>query len=115
MNSLMTIHPYKVQGMWVFDDPNVGLVQEPFVSGADVLIDRMVAHVPDAEAGVTLIFSGSPFPGYQHEFQRRREEYGGHWYQSDEYQAEGWLCPALFKYFETAPERLYVLVKEGKN
>lgn len=114
MNSLMTIHPYKVNGVWVFDDPTVELVQEPFVSGADVLIDRMVEHIPHAEEGVTLIFSGGPFPGYQHEFRRLREEYGGNWYQSDEYQLEGWLCPALFKYFEAAPERLYVEVK-GKN
>ena len=99
MNSLMVIHPYKVQGVWVFDDPTVGLVQEPFVSGADVLIDRMVAHIPNAEAGVTLVFSGGPFPGYQHEFQRRRAEYGGHWYHSDEYQAEGWLCPCAVQVF----------------
>jgi hypothetical protein len=24
---------------------------------------------------------------------------------------EGWLCPALFKYFEEAPKRIYVQVK----
>ena len=112
MNSLMAIHPYKVNGTWVFDDPTVGLTQEPFVSGADVLIDRMVAHIPDAESGMTLVFSGSPFPGYQHEFRKLREEHGGNWYQSDEYQLEGWLCPALFKYFDEAPDRLYVQVKE---
>jgi hypothetical protein len=107
----MAIQPYKVQGVWVFDDSAAGLVREPFVAGADVLIDRMVAHIPDAESGVTLVFSGNPFPGYQHEFQRRREEYGGRWYHSDEYQMEGWLCPAMFKYFDAAPEKLYVEVK----
>ena len=111
MNSLMAIHPYKVEGVWVFDDPAVGLVQEPFVSGADVLIDHMVRDVPSAESGVTLVFSASPFPGYQHAFELRREEYGGHWYFSEEYKSEGWLCPALFKYFAEAPETLYVEVK----
>ncbi len=111
MNSLMAIHPYKIQGTWVFDDPAVGLVQEPFVSGADVLIDRMVADIPDAESGVTLVFSANPFPGYQHEFERRREEYGGNWYFSEEYQLEGWLCPALFKYFAAAPEKLFVQLR----
>jgi hypothetical protein len=111
MNSLFAIHPYKERGIWIFDDPAVGLVREPFVAGADVLIDRMVQDIPNAEAGVTLVFSGSPFPGYQHEFQRRREEYGGNWYFSDEFQMEGWLCPALFKYFDSAPEKLFVQVK----
>jgi hypothetical protein len=48
--------------MWVFDDARVGLVQEPFVSGADTWIDRVVADIPDAENGFTLIFSSSPFP-----------------------------------------------------
>jgi hypothetical protein len=107
----MAIHPYKQEGVWVFDDPAVDLVAEPFVAGADVLIDKMVEHIPDAEAGVTLVFSADPFPGYQHEFERRREEYGGNWYWSPAYQMEGWLCPALFKYFAEAPEKLFVQVK----
>jgi hypothetical protein len=111
MNSLMAIHPYKREGVWVFDDPAVDLVAEPFVAGADVLIDKMVEHIPNAKAGVTLVFSANPFPGYQHEFERRREEYGGNWYWSPEYRMEGWLCPALFKYFAEAPAKLYVQVK----
>lgn len=111
MNSLMAIHPYKLQGVWVFDDSAVGLVAEPFVSGADVLIDKMVEHIPNAETGVTLVFSAGPFPGYQQEFERQREEYGGNWYWSPAYQMEGWLCPALFKYFAEAPEKLYVEAK----
>jgi hypothetical protein len=42
MNVINVIAPYKHQGMWVFDDPRVGLVQEPFVAGADTIIDRVV-------------------------------------------------------------------------
>lgn len=107
MNAIVAIHPYKANGMWVFDDPAVGLVQEPFVSGADAIIDRAVAWIPKAEEGFTLIFSATPFPGFQFEFQWRREEYGGNWYYNGALEMEGWLCPALFKYFEAAPERLY--------
>ncbi|MEH1853008.1 MAG: hypothetical protein V7L11_15380 [Nostoc sp.] len=51
MNSIMVIHPYKFGEMWVFDDENVSLVREPFVAGADEIIERMVAHIPDAEQG----------------------------------------------------------------
>ena len=111
MNALLVIHPYKVSGVWVFDDPRVGLVQEPFVAGADVTLDRMVEGIPNAESGVTIFFSAAPFPGSQHEFHWRREESGGNWYYSPKYDLEGWLCPALFKYFENAPDRLYAQVK----
>jgi hypothetical protein len=41
MNAVIAIHPYKAKGMWVFDDPEVGLRQESFVSGADAISDRM--------------------------------------------------------------------------
>src|SRR5262245_15355168 len=111
MNSILAIHPYKHQGLWVFDDPAVDLVQEPFVAGADTIIDRMVEDIPNAQAGVTILFSAQPFPGCQHEFHWRREEFFGNWYFSPKFGMEGWLCPALFKYFEKAPERIYAQVK----
>lgn len=111
MNAILVIHPYKYEGVWVFDDARVGLVREPFVAGADTIIDRMVEGIPNAADGVTILFSAQPFPGCQHEFIRRREEFGGHWYFSPQFGLEGWLCPALFKYFEAAPERIYAQVK----
>jgi hypothetical protein len=111
LNSILAIHPYKHEGLWVFDDPSVGLVKEPFVSGADLMIDQMVTDIPDAEAGVTILFSAEPFPGYRHEFVWKREEYGGNWYSDVATGMEGWLCPALFKYFDRAPERIFAQVK----
>jgi len=35
------------------------LAQESFVSGADTWIDHVVADIPNAENGFTLIFSSS--------------------------------------------------------
>lgn len=93
--------------MWVFDDDRVGLHREPFVSGIDVMIDKLVAEIPNAEKGFRLVFSPNPFPDYQVKLVWRRGEYGGNWYYSPKYDMEGWLCPALFKYFETAPKELY--------
>ena len=107
MNAINVIHPYKADGVWVFDDPAVGLRREPFVSGADTIIDRMVSDLPNAERGFTLIFSAQRFPGYQFEFEWRRHEIGGNWYYSRAFDTEGWLCPALFKYFDAAPMRIY--------
>jgi len=111
MNSIMVIHPYKHEGIWVFDDDKTGLVKEPFVSGADVIIEKMVSTIPNAETGFNLIFSANPFPGYQAKFEWRREDCGGNWYYCEAVKMEGWLCPALFKYFESAPEEIYVQFK----
>lgn len=111
MNSMLVIHPYRAEGMWVFDDARAGLVQEPFVSGADLILDRLVEHMPQAASGFTLLFSASPFPGYQEQLDWRREEHGGNWYFCKRLGMEGWLCPALFRYFEAAPSHIYVQCK----
>jgi len=108
MNSISIIVPYRYEGMWVFDDLRVGLDKEPFVSGADKMIDVLVADIPDAEKGFRLLFSPLPFPGYTVRLQWRREEYSGNWYFSPDHNMEGWLCPALFKYFDKAPKEIYI-------
>lgn len=107
----MVIHPCRDNGAWVFDDPEADLVKEPFVSGMEDMIDLMVADLPDAERGFHLYFSAAPFPGYRLELAWQREEYDGNWYRGDALDMEGWLCPALLKYFDTAPERIYARVK----
>lgn len=103
----MVIHPYKHNGLWVFDDEATGLVKEPFVAGADEVIELMVQKLPDPENGFNLIFSVTAFPGHDLELIWKRPDQGGNWYYSPVLEMEGWLCPALFKYFEQAPERLY--------
>lgn len=111
MNAINVIAPYKYLGMWVFDDARVGLSREPFVAGADTMIDRVVAGIPDAESGFIMLFAETPFPGHQVRLEWRRGDGGGNWYFSPELGLEGWLCPALLKYFPQAPKALYVQVK----
>ena len=115
MNALMVIAPYKDEGMWVFDDPAVGLSKEPFIAGIDTMIDKMVADIPNAERGFRAIFSATPFPGHTSKLEWRRTESGGNWYYSDQFKMEGWLCPALFKYFPSAPREIYVKVEPLKR
>lgn len=110
VNAMMVIFPYRHNGMWVFDDEAVGLVREPFVSGIPEMIDQIVANIPDAEKGFRLLFSASPFPAFQHELTWLREEFGGNWYQWDTTHMEGWLCPALFEYFDVTPKKIYCAV-----
>lgn len=109
-NSLMVLNPYLWNGLWVFDDDTVGLVREPFVLGIDLMISELVAknQLVDAENGFILMFSSTPFPGADVELKKEREEQGGNWYSSPSFDYEGWLCPALFKYYVEAPDNLYI-------
>ena len=91
MNSINMIAPYKHHGMWVFDDPRVGLSQEPFVAGADTMIDRVTADIPDAEHGFDNISFASAIV--------------------TSIARDGIYCPALLKYFPEAPKQLYVQTK----
>jgi hypothetical protein len=113
-NAICVIYPYRHQGMWVFDDDAVGLVQEPFVAGADIMIDKVLAAkgLRNPESGFRLIFSAGEFPGYDARFDWVREGEGGNWYKSDSLNMEGWLCPALLRYFDQAPEKLYAKFEE---
>jgi len=114
VNAISVLFPYKYEGMWVFDDPAVGLQREPFVFGIDEIITKVVVSVPNAENGFRLLFSPTPFPGYMIKLEWQREEYGGNWYYCPQMDKEGWLCPALFKYFNKAPLELYAKA-EPKN
>ena len=60
-NAIFVIKPYKWNGMWVFDDERVGLVKEPFVAGADTMIDTAVElkGISDADDGFLMIFSAT--------------------------------------------------------
>src|SRR5205814_1976619 len=64
VNAINFIVPYRYEGMWVFDDPRVDLDKEPFVSGADDMIDVLVADIANADKGFRLLFSANPFPGH---------------------------------------------------
>ena len=78
------------------------------MSGADVMMDKLVANLPEAEKGSRLVFAAKPFPGHTAKLEWRREEFGGNWYYSPQFDMEGWLCPALFKYFPEAPAEIFV-------
>jgi len=114
MNAIGLISPYKHNGMWVFNDANVGLCKEPFVAGIDTIIDRLVKDIPNASKGFNLLFAATPFPTYDIKLTWLHEEHGGNWYYCSVYDMQGWLCPALFKYFSEAPKTLYgkAMVKE---
>lgn len=106
MNSLFTIAPYKTKwGMWVFDDPARGLAAEALIAGIDDMLD-IIAKGDDS---LVVIFSDRQFPGWTIHLDRvsADENDVGTIYFCPELKIEGWLCPALFKYFPTAPQTIY--------
>lgn len=110
MNAMLVLAPYWCESAktWVFDDPARGLVREPFVSGVPAMIDDLVRDVPNARGGFRLLFSAAPFPGATRTLVRSHAAFGGTWYRDPFSNLDGWLCPAMFRYFPTAPEAIYV-------
>ncbi len=113
-NSLMVIAPYEYGGTWVFDDPASGLVREPFVAGVPEMINVLVQDIPGATNGFRMLFSTQAFPGYQKRLTWLRPHGGGNYYRMEDPPMEGWLCPALFRYYREAPKELYVKAEPKK-
>ena len=107
-NSILIIAPYRYQGTWVFDDPAVGLLREPFVAGVPEMIDVLVSDVPNAKSGFRMLFSANPFPGFQKKLTWVRSDTLGNTYRLEDPPMEGWICPALFRYYREAPKEIYV-------
>jgi hypothetical protein len=123
---LNVIQPYWHANAWVFDDASRGLDKEPLQGcfeaelreimalarlvggGVTKMIAYLVKDIPDAHEGFILLVSSQPFAGYQVELSRVAEEDGGCLYRAKKPCAEAWLSPALFMYFETTPELLYM-------
>ena len=108
-NNILTIRPYKLGSIWVFDDKDFGLKAEAFVGDINKMIDAMLqrADLPASEP-FTALFSKDPFPGYQMRLRWAGEEYGGNNYFDGVTGATGWLCPVLCMFFESAPKNIYV-------
>ncbi|MCW3112706.1 MAG: hypothetical protein JWR18_1102 [Segetibacter sp.] len=111
-NGVFGIRPYRWQNMWVFDDERVGLVKEPFVMRIPEIINKAVAHLPNPAAGFTVLFNNTGLPSADVVLRKLDIDSGGSWYEQEGTGMKGWLCPALFKYYPQAPERLYIKVSE---
>jgi hypothetical protein len=109
-----SIRPYRWNGQWVFDDPAVDLEREPFVEGADQMIDVATAHIPNADSGFLAVFSDDSFPDARIILDLVRRDRGGGIYRWAEHNMEGWLCQELLRYFSEPPSRLYIQVRAAE-
>ena len=110
-NSVMVIHPYLHKGTWVFDDEDKGLAREPFIAGIDTMLSNIVEMKGLDKNGFSVLFSGSFLPDAHMTLDWLRADGGGNWYSCPEHGMEGWLCPALYKYFEEAPKKIWTIFK----
>lgn len=108
-NSIFSIDVYKEGVMWAFDDARVGLKKEPFVAGADTLIDKLAGK----KKKITLIFSDKPFPSATLQVERTSKpgKIVGTDYYCNQLDHTLWLCPALNLYYPKSPKRLYIEYK----
>ena len=121
----LTIYPYLLNGScWVFDDERTGLKEEAFVLGMSEMISKVVEakEIPNATQGFALSFDAIPFghdvaltwlspseAAAALNYPPTDIPVFGNWYRGDVRGQDmiGWLCPALFLYFEHAPKTIY--------
>lgn len=106
-NALFTVFPYKKNGGWYMDDESKGIILEPFVGGADTLLDV----VANGKHELTAVFSNQPFKGYDFVAEKRGGDEFGTDYYSEKHNHEFWLCAVLFQYINPSPEKLYIQIK----
>jgi ABC-type amino acid transport substrate-binding protein len=116
-NALVIIQPYWHEDAWVFDDVSKGLEKEHLEGEIAELgrlgflsesVDYLVKDTPNARKGFILLLSPQPFAGYQVELTLETQEDGGYLYEAKHYGEDALLSPVLSKYFDTAPESLYI-------
>ena len=77
------------------------------------------ADMDSVKKGFRMQFSSNRFPQSDIAIQFVREEAGGAWYSVCDSpheamqslvdnQFQGWLCPAMYHYFASAPEHIYM-------
>ncbi len=71
------------------------------------VFDKMTATIPDAQSDSAPSSAHHPWPGPRRN-SNAPKRIRRNWFYSDHDKMEGWLCPALFKYFPKAPRNIYV-------
>lgn len=106
-NAIKVIDAYKWNGMYVFDEPSLGITKEAFVGGSTELISK---YCEDRDK-VILVFSDKPFPGHNVVTELVSQDVGGSDYYCKEKDHKHWLCNVLLMYFNGAPKTIYAQIK----
>lgn len=116
---------YKEGALWLFDDPDKGLLREPFVIETSIVLDALlkkhldfykISETPDR----AILFFSDNLSGGPHVFCRlydgKDPATEGTTYILDSYSSVSdptsiWLCPALLKYYPIPPDQLFMTIR----
>ena len=121
-NAVNQLQVYWTGYTWAFDDHRVGLVGEPFVAGAELIISDAIKRKYGAKVlkeamgnGVVLTFSKEQLPNLKDEapvkLQASFDEHGHGMYKDKSTNQVGWLCPATLHYFKDYPKEIFANIK----
>lgn len=110
-NQINVIFPFKKNNVWVFNDEEVDLYEEPFVSNVNPIIELVVGD----KTSFTAFISHSFIPGEQIILQQvldsDNSDFGDGWYEMKGTGLICWLCPATLKYFDFYPDEIHVKIE----
>ncbi len=121
-NAVNQLNVYWTGHTWAFDDARVGLVAEPFVAGAELIISDAIEREHGflvlekaKENGIIITFSETPLPHLEGEvrvvLEKHFIEFEHGMYVDTYSDRKGWLCPATLHYFKDYPERIFANIK----
>jgi hypothetical protein len=108
---MFVIAPYREAGFWMFDDLEVGLLQELLVKGTDTVMSLLAQHLGGVHE-MLVYFSDEPVDEGLHAW-LVEPELGGANYDIPELGIRAWLCPALFMYFDKVPKQLWFTARRA--
>ena len=110
MNTLFRILIRRQDGLWIYDDKNFQVREQPFVFGMDLILEKMINPPLENSNCLNLIFSCIAFPGSEFCLEFVREETEGFIYRWEKRNLQGWLSPSLRNYFPEPPPQIYLQV-----
>jgi len=110
-NQVNVIHPFLKHGVWVFNDEEVGLHEEPFVSNVNPIIELVVGNKTSFTAFISHSFIPEEQIVLQQLLDSDNSDIGDGWYQMKGTELVCWLCPATLKFFEKYPDEIHIKIE----
>lgn len=107
-----TIKPYQQNTLWFFDDPSVGLLKEGLTDGVPELIKK-ACELSKIKNLFFLTFSDQKIGKKFLVFKKPLRN--GNLYHWEKLKMDCWFCPALFRYFDRPPAKIWFEVFGHKN
>lgn len=107
---MITLTLYKTNGVWMFDDPEKGIEQEPFVDGFTELIDFILKEkdlFQGSHRGIDVEFSLIQEHPEMLKIEKVKD-LGDNWASYRYKNMVGSLCPVTLEYFGQHPDCFYV-------